>query len=79
MTETGILNALPGALKANGPKDEGYRVFLFFFPRLIFLLLLFHQTFSLDAPRVYVCVGVPTSLSPSPLDRRRYMREFIPG
>jgi hypothetical protein len=34
MTETGILNALPGALKANGPKDEGYRVFflvLFFF------------------------------------------------
>lgn len=28
MTETGMLDALPGALKANGPEYEGYRVFL---------------------------------------------------
>jgi hypothetical protein len=51
MTETGILKALPGALKANGPTDEGYRVF---FSGLLFLSSSFSipNIFS-DAPRVY--------------------------
>jgi hypothetical protein len=62
MTETGILNALPGALKANGPKDEGYRVFflvLFFF----FFFGFVYQTFSLMR-HAFMCV-VPTSPFPS--------------
>jgi hypothetical protein len=68
MTETGILNALPGALKANGPNDEGYRVF-FSLSSYTFSNAAFLPNIFSDAPRVYV---YPHNLYLSTLNVHRY-------
>jgi hypothetical protein len=75
MTETGILNALPGALKANGPNDEGYRVF-FSLSSYTFSNAAFLPNIFSDAPRVYV---YPHNLYLSPLSMYTGMRIYIPG